>query len=119
MALVPIAGFALVAGIGNSAIDSGQKDLAAGRIASAESQARKAQTWAPWSAEPWSLLAKANLAAGHRQAAVKELETATKKDPRDFRLWFELAFAARGEAHHEAVLRTRKLNPNIHKFPTS
>jgi len=64
--------FVLLGLLGNSAISASSKSADAGHLARAESQARRAMNFAPWSAEPWRRLGEAQvqhwsqrLTAGH------------------------------------------------------
>jgi cytochrome c-type biogenesis protein CcmH/NrfG len=73
--------------------------------------ARRASAWAPWAAEPWNLLAQAELAQHHRQAAVAAMREAVERQPRDYTLWGTLAAMTSGAEHQRAVRRTAELDP--------
>jgi hypothetical protein len=76
-----------------------------------EADARKASRWAPWSSAPWRLLGEAQLARGDLAAARENLRRAIDKDPRDWRLWYDLALASAGTAQRRALARALHLNP--------
>jgi Flp pilus assembly protein TadD len=95
--------FVLLGLLGNSAISASSKSADAGHLARAESQARRAMNFAPWSAEPWRRLGEAQVLAGKSAAARASFRKAITKDHRDWTLWFELAQASRGR---EAGRRT-------------
>jgi hypothetical protein len=88
----------------SSAADRGQW-----RISAAE--AKKAQRWLPWAAEPWRFLGEAQLALRNRPAARGALETALGKDPKSWQLWFDLSAATKGKASARALKRAAELNP--------
>lgn len=103
--------FAVVGLVGNSALAASRSDLTAGKLASAETQARRAASWAPWSADPWDSLGNAQLAAGDRGAARASFRKGLSIDRNDWQLWYGLARATTGEAHRQAVARTLALYP--------
>jgi len=85
--------------------------LERGDTTAAESAARRAHTWAPWSHEPWQLLGEAQLAERHDAAARISLERAIRRAPEEWRPWFDLAIVTDGPRREEAVTRARDLNP--------
>ena len=103
--------FGFVALVGHSALAE-----AAGAVGhdmpKAEAEARKATRWAPWSAEPWRVLAEAQLAAGNAAGARRSLRKAIEKEPRDWTLWYALALASEERpAIREALDQAAMLNP--------
>jgi O-antigen ligase len=106
-----LAAAALVAYIGNSALQTAERRLAEGRPAAAASSARTATTWAPWSADAWSKLGEAQAILGRRRAALASFRTAARNDPRDWFNWYRLAIASSGSERREALTRMRALNP--------
>lgn len=102
---------ALVVHVGNHAIEEGARDAVAGRYGEAEDAARRATRWAPWSAVAWQSLAKSQRAVGDVGAARESLRKAISKDPRDWRLWYELAVSSGGATRAEAIASVRRLNP--------
>ena len=109
--LVLVIGVALVAHVGNRAVAEAAAGLERADTASAESAARRARTWAPWSHEPWQLLGEAQLAQRHDAAARISLERAIRRAPEEWRLWFDLAIVTKGPRREEAVTRAGDLNP--------
>jgi O-antigen ligase len=97
--LAPLAVFAIVIQVGNSAL---AKSETVGDEAEAARLARRAHTWAPWSAQPWQALGNAQLAAGDEAAARRSFRHAIRLDPADWSLWADLAQvdpSASNEAH--------------------
>ena len=109
--LVVVIGVALVAHVGNRAVAEAAAALERGDTAAAESAARRARTWAPWSHEPWQLLGEAQLAERHDAAARISLAQAIRRAPEEWRLWFDLAIVTEGPRREEAVTRAGDLNP--------
>jgi O-antigen ligase len=109
--LVVVIGAALVAHVGNRAVAEAAAALERGDTAGAESAARRARTWAPWSHEPWQLLGEAQLAARHDTTARISLARAIRRAPEEWRPWFDLAVVTEGPRRDEAVTRARDLNP--------
>jgi hypothetical protein len=108
--LVPI-GFSLVALVGNTSMGSAAGAIRSGDWSAAAGDARRARFWAPWSPRPWQLLAVAELGLGHRATAVRDLQRAIAKSPRDWQLWFQLSSYAKGDLREQARARVRELNP--------
>jgi hypothetical protein len=104
-------GLVLLGLLGNSAISASSKSTEAGHFARAESQARRAMNFAPWSAEPWRRLGEAQVVAGKPVAAQKSFRKAIAKDRGDWTLWFELAEASRGAQRKSALDEASRLNP--------
>ena len=103
--------FVLLGLLGNSAISASSKATNAGKLARAESRARRATNLAPWSAEPWRRLGEAQLVGGNLVGARKSFRQAIAKDRRDWRLWFELAQASTGTERRRAIAAASHLNP--------
>lgn len=110
-AVAAAAVFAVVGWLGNSALAGSQSDLAAGKIANAEQQARRAVSWAPWSADPWDSLGDAQLAGGARTAAIASYRKGLSIDRNDWALWFDLALASNGSARRQATTESLALAP--------
>jgi O-Antigen ligase/Tetratricopeptide repeat len=111
LVLALVAAFAAVGLIGNSKLSAARTAADEGKWQSVESHARSAKRWAPWSSEPWELLATAQLAGGRLHAARESYRKAIAKDPQDWTLWFELAQASDGAARARALRGARRLNP--------
>jgi Flp pilus assembly protein TadD len=108
---VALIGLVLLGLLGNSAVSASSKSTEAGHFARAESQARRAMSFAPWSAEPWRRLGEAQVVAGNRVAARESFRKAITKDRRDWTLWFELAEASGGAQRQRALAQASRLNP--------
>jgi hypothetical protein len=106
-----LAGLVLLGLLGNGAISASSKAADAGHWARAESRARRATDFAPWSSEPWRKLAEAQVGGGDLAAARASFRTAISKDRRDWTLWFELARASRGAERRRALAEASLLNP--------
>jgi Flp pilus assembly protein TadD len=103
--------FAAVGLLGNSALAASRSDLAAGKIADAQQQARRAASWAPWSSEPWDSLGDAQLTGGERAAARASYRKGLSIDRNDWILWFDLALAAPGDGRRHAIAESLRLSP--------
>lgn len=110
-ATVAVGGFAVLGLLGNSAVSASSQAMRAGQYAKAESEARKATRYAPWSSEPWRKLGEAQANAGDYAAARASFRTAIAKDPNDWTLWYELAVASLGKEHRLALAQAARLNP--------
>ncbi len=106
-----LAAFALLGLLGNSAVSASSKSAKAGNSRRAESQARRAIDFAPWSSEPWRRLGEAQLAEGDLAAARRSFRRAIAKDRRDWTLWFELATGSHGPQHKRALAEALRLDP--------
>jgi tetratricopeptide (TPR) repeat protein len=111
VATAAVFGFALLGLLGNSAVSASSKSTDAGRYARAESQARSAMGYAPWSPEPWRKLGEAQQLSGNVAAARASFRKAIEKDPNDWTLWYELALASHGVAKQRAFAEASRLNP--------
>jgi hypothetical protein len=109
-AVVAIA-VAIVANVGNRALAESTMALERGDTHRAAEAARRAQTWAPWSHEPWQLLGEAQLAARQDEAARRSLAQAIRRAPEEWRLWFDLAIVSDAPQARVAITRARELNP--------
>ena len=108
---LPVVAIALVAHVGNRAIAASEEATLRGEPARAAEDARRARAWAPWSHEPWQRLGEAELALGRNRAARASLHRALELDPENWRIWYDLAAASRGEARAVALARAKRLNP--------
>jgi hypothetical protein len=106
-----IALLGIVEGIGNQALASSRSALEVGNYAKADSQARRAQRWAPWLSEPWIIRGQIESLGQDRSAARADFRKAIAKDPRNYLAWYGLAGVTSGRAHAEAVSRVVELNP--------
>jgi O-antigen ligase len=103
--------FVFVVHVGNTTIAEGARAAERGDLARAESHARRAERWLPWSFQPLEVLAQTQLARGDLAGARASLRTALAKDRENWSLWFELAQASRGAARGRALERAHRLAP--------
>jgi O-antigen ligase/polysaccharide polymerase Wzy-like membrane protein len=108
IALVPIAA---IGALGARA-EAASADAAADRdYARAVTEARRAEDLAPWSVQPLLLLGRAQARSGARATAAATFARATRRDPGNWRSWYELAAVSRGPERAAALRRARALNP--------
>lgn len=113
-ARLPAAGvYAAGAAVALLAIWGIAERTALSRIDSADDQAaaRTASRLAPWSTEPWRVLAQAQIDFHRFGDARESLATALAKDDRDWRLWLQLARASDGRQRANALDTAERLNP--------
>ena len=108
---LPMVAIALVAHVGNRALQASEAATLRGEPVRGAAEARRARTWAPWSHEPWQRLGEAELALGDDRAARASLRQALERDPENWRIWYDLALVSRGEERARAVARVQQLNP--------
>jgi Flp pilus assembly protein TadD len=108
---VAIAGFAVVAAAGATALAESVAAAKAGRLDDAQAAARRAATLAPWSSEPLRALGESQLRAGDVDAARASFQRASQLDPADWSLWLDLARASDGGSQAAALERAAALNP--------
>ena len=104
-------GFALMGLLGNSAVSASSKARSAGNYAEAKANAQRAMHFAPWSFEPWRKLGEAQYLSGDVAAARVNFRKAVAKDPNDWTLWYELAYATKGAESKRAYAEASRLNP--------
>jgi tetratricopeptide (TPR) repeat protein len=97
--------------VGNTAIAGSDAAADDANWSKAESEARKAKRWAPWSSEPWQRLGEAHIGQGAFAAAEQDFREAIERDPRDFELWLGVARATDGAERAAALRRATELNP--------
>jgi hypothetical protein len=102
---------AVVVHVGNGSVAVSARNAADGDYAAAETAARRATRWAPWSPAGWVSLERAQRARGALGPARASLRHALELDPRDWRLWYELTLVSSGAAKGDAAARMRSLNP--------
>jgi Flp pilus assembly protein TadD len=79
--------------------------------AAAARDARRAETWAPWSTDALERQADAALAEGETSRARRLYREAIAKDSGDWELWLGLALASNGDGMRRALERAASLNP--------
>jgi O-antigen ligase len=105
-----LAVFATVALRGNLAQADSIKAAERGDYDAAAGTARTAARWMPWSSEPWRLRGEAQLALGDAQRARTSFREGIEQDPRDWKLWYDLARASRGAVRDAAIEEAAQLN---------
>jgi O-antigen ligase len=108
---VLLAGFAIVATVGNGALARAQSANRAHRYDDAAPAALLAKRWMPWSPSPLKALGTAQLGLGQTAAARASFHRAVAIDSRDWQAWLDLAATVRGTARNRAVSRARDLYP--------
>jgi tetratricopeptide (TPR) repeat protein len=102
---------AFVGLMGNQALASSKDAEKSGQLARAESKARAAVRWAPWSATAWKRLADVHFAQKDLKGARAALLEALEKDPSDWALWYQLGVASEGGERLRAYREAARLNP--------
>jgi len=110
-AAVLIGAMAFLGGVGNEAVASSVNAADRGNYVKAESEARRAMAWAPWSDQGWVDLAAALVGQGQRDEAAAALRTATRKDPVDWIAWRRLADVTVDPERFHALQMSAELNP--------
>jgi Flp pilus assembly protein TadD len=97
--------------VGNNALSSANTAAASQNWAKAESEARKAISWAPWSDDPWRVLGEAQVGAHDFAAAKASFAHAARVNPRNWLNWYDLGTVTRGVAQRRAYGQAALLNP--------
>jgi len=109
---VAAACFALVAAIGNGALGHAKTANLEHRYTAAQSQARLAHRWMPWSPDPLLALGEAQLESGDAAGATASFRDAVSIDPRSWQAWTDLAESTQGLTRKHAIAKARSLYPN-------
>jgi hypothetical protein len=83
-----------------------------GDFATAVDEAKDAERWSPWSADPWQLRGDGELAQGRVPDARRSYAEAVAAEPGEWLLWLDLAVTSSGSAQRRALARAAALNPN-------
>lgn len=110
---VALAVIAFCAVMANVSYARATRSLSRGAYTAADHDARKAEQWNPWSSSGWALRASVANIRGQRGAARADLLEAVKRDPHDWTLQLQLAFAAAGSQRARAFAAARRLAPTI------
>jgi O-antigen ligase len=110
-ALVLVALVGIGVNVGNRAAGAAEDALARDDLERAAAEARRAQTWIPWTARPWRLEGEARLAARRDAEALRSLREAARRDPSSWLTWYDLALVSKGEERRDALERASRLNP--------
>jgi O-antigen ligase len=110
-AALAVSVFAAVGVVGNRATVEAERALAAGKLARAEADARRAAAWSPWSPDPLRVRGRVQLLRGDRRGTARTLHAALAKQALDWRLWLDLATVTTGAERERALAEARRLNP--------
>jgi hypothetical protein len=110
VASVALFGVAFVGWIGNTALSRAENARDDGRYSTALTDAARARSWMPWSADPRVVEGEALLLVGDRSGAAQALRSALRRDPGNWEAWFALSRAATGPEARRALARARDLN---------
>jgi hypothetical protein len=110
-ATMGLAAFAFVGLVGNQALAASNDARDRGQLARAETEAKTAIRWAPWSGEGWERLAGVRFAQGDSKGARAALLEAIERDPGDWALWYDLGVASEGSERLRAYREAARLNP--------
>jgi O-Antigen ligase len=102
---------AIVAGLGNSALESARDAIDRRDTHKAIVEADRANRLMPWSPEPWIERGEAELLAGDTDAAARSFRRAIDVDDRHWLAWLDLAIATDGPTRVRALDRARALYP--------
>jgi hypothetical protein len=105
------ASFALIAAVGNGALGHARTATLQHRYTAAQSQARLAHRWMPWSADPLLALGESQLESGDAAGAASSFRNAVSIDPHYWQAWFDLAASTRGATRKRAIAKARSLYP--------
>jgi len=108
LAVAVLAGIGLV---GNRATAASANAVLVRNYARAESQARRAIDWEPWSSAGWQALGDAQYQQGKVAAARASYGRALAKDRANWELWLDVALTSRGAAQTRAAREAQRLNP--------
>jgi tetratricopeptide (TPR) repeat protein len=110
-ATVGLMAVAFVGLAGSTALSQSAHAARAGDWRASIARAQRAETWAPWSAEPFKQIGDAELALGRSSRARAAYKKAIGRAPNDWSLWFDLARASSGVERRRALARAAELNP--------
>jgi Tfp pilus assembly protein PilF len=102
---------ALVGLRGNVAAAASQRAASTHHWAAAESQARTAVSWEPWSADARVELGLALLGESRTAEARAAFQAAIARDSRNWQAWLDLARASSGGARQTALAHAKQLDP--------
>jgi tetratricopeptide (TPR) repeat protein len=110
-ATVALGAFAFIGLMANYALAESRNADENDDLRRAESQARRAIRWAPWSSEPWQALAEVHFDRNELAKARAALLEAVERDKGDWAIWFNLGVASTGQAKQRAYEEAARLNP--------
>jgi hypothetical protein len=106
-----VAVFSFVGLVGNRDLAQAGSALSYGKYGAAAAKSRAAADWAPWAAEPWRVLALAQVGSNRRQEALHSLRAAIAKDPTDAASWAALKTYSTGAESRHAQRVLVRLDP--------
>lgn len=110
-AIAVVAVCALVGLRGNAAASASQRSASEAHWSAAESEARTAVSWQPWSADARTQLGQALLGEHRAADARAAFQAAIVRDPGDWQAWVGIARTSTGTARQAAIARARALDP--------
>ncbi|HZB22750.1 MAG TPA: tetratricopeptide repeat protein, partial [Gaiellaceae bacterium] len=108
---VAVATLALVPFVGHAALAGADAAFRESRVAEATERIDRAETFLPWSHEPWFLEARVLRQRGADASALDALREALERDASDARVWRALAELTSGEERARALERAKRLDP--------
>lgn len=111
LGVLAIAAFSFVGLMGNRALAASRAAERDGNLVRAESEAKTARRWAPWSPEPWQALADVEFKRNDLAAARAALLEAVERDRGDWAYWYDLGVASSGASKQRAYEEAGRLNP--------
>jgi hypothetical protein len=106
-----LAAFVFVMHVGNVSLARSGSARDRDDLGAALREARRADRWQPWSAEPPLALGQAQLAAGDLDAASASFRRAVARDRADWEAWYQLGLATTGATRDRALEEAARLNP--------
>ena len=114
--LVPLLALAVAIHGGQGRLEKARRSLERGNSVRAAGEAAAAERWLPWAAEPWQVRGEALLAEGDLRGAAAALQHASRMNPSNWEVWYDLALVEQGAARAEALERAKALNPRSTEF---
>jgi hypothetical protein len=116
-AILVLSAFAAVAALGNRAFAQAARAAAAGDWTAAMTRAEQARRLAPWAPGPLRTIGQTLLAGGDFGRAATAFRGAIARDPHNWVLWVDLAYATDGAPHRAALAEAGRLNPLSQEIP--
>jgi O-Antigen ligase len=118
---VALAALSFCTVMANVSLARATASTAQGAAAVTDRYARRAARWNPWSSAAWALRAAAAQHRGDRAAVRTDLRAAVERDPHNWQLQLQLAFASSGPERAAAFAAARRLAPALvpKKLPPS
>jgi hypothetical protein len=97
--------------VGNLSLSSSAKAAAHGHWSAAATDAKRARFFAPWSAQPWDALGRAQIGLGQTAQAHASYIKALARDPGNAVYWVDLARLDHGQVRLQDLSRALSLDP--------